>query len=143
MANVANAANVWLFKTEPSAYSFADLSAAKRATWDGVKNPVALKHLAHVQAGDTVLIYHTGDEKAVIGVARALGGAYPDPKAKDAKLLVVDLAPLRALANPVTLAAIKASPRFAGFDLVRLPRLSVMPVGREHAEEIERMARAR
>jgi predicted RNA-binding protein with PUA-like domain len=133
----------WLFKTEPSTYSFAELRAEGRTTWDGVKNPLALKHLANVAEGDSVFIYHTGDEKAVVGVARAASGAYPDPKGKDAKLLVVDLTPLRSLVAPVSLAAIKASKRFAGFDLVRLPRLSVMPVSEEQALEIERMAKAR
>ena len=135
-------ASHWLFKTEPSAYSFADLAAAGRATWDGVKNPLALKHLASVKPGDDVFIYHTGDEKAVVGVARAVGRPYPDPKKKDPKLLVVDLEALRPLPAPVTLAAIKASKSFAGFDLVRLPRLSVMPVAEEHAREIERLAKS-
>ena len=131
----------WLFKTEPSAYSFADLVAEGRATWDGVKNPLALKHLANVKPGDEVFIYHTGDEKAVVGVARSTSRPYADPKKKEPKLLVVDLEPLRALAQPVTLAAMKGSKSFAGFDLLRLPRLSVMPVAEEHAREIERMAK--
>jgi predicted RNA-binding protein with PUA-like domain len=134
------ATNRWLFKTEPSAYSFAELSADKRTTWDGVKNPLALKHLASVRKGDQVLVYHTGDEKAVVGVARAVSDSYPDPKNKDPKLLVVDLEPVKALPSPVSLAAIKASGKFAGFDLVRLPRLSVMPVSAEQAEEIQRMS---
>ncbi len=132
----------WLFKTEPSAYSFADLVAAGRATWDGVKNPLALKHLASVKPGDVVFIYHTGDEKAVVGLASAVSRPYPDPEKKDAKLLVVDLEPLRPLPAPVTLGAIKASKSFAGFELVRLPRLSVMPVAEEHAREIEKLAKA-
>jgi len=132
----------WLFKTEPSAYSYADLVAAGRATWDGVKNPLALKHMASVKPGDPVFIYHTGDEKAVVGVAVAVGRPYADPKKKDPKLLVVDLEPQRALPAPVTLAAIKGSKSFAGFDLVRLPRLSVMPVAEEHAREIERLAKS-
>lgn len=131
----------WLFKTEPSTYSFAQLRAEGRTTWDGVKNPLALKHLASVADGDSVFIYHTGDEKAVVGVARAAGAPYPDPKVKDPKRLVVDLTPLRALAAPVSLATIKASKRFTGFDLVRLPRLSVMPVSEAQAAEIERMAK--
>ena len=134
-------ARSWLFKTEPSTYSFEELTADGRTTWDGVKNPLALKHLAAVTKGDRVFVYHTGDEKAVVGVARALGGSYADPNKSDAKLLVVDLEPTRRLAKPVSLAAIKASKRFAGFELVRLPRLSVMPVPDEHAEEIERMAK--
>jgi len=134
-------ARSWLFKTEPSAYSFAQLTAEGRTTWDGVKNPLALKHLAAVAKGDRVFVYHTGDEKTVVGVARALGASYADPKKSDPKLLVIDLEPVRRLAKPVPLAAIKASKRFAGFELVRLPRLSVMPVSDDHAEEIERMAK--
>jgi len=134
-------ANVWLFKTEPSAYSFAALRAEGGTTWDGVKNPLALKHLAAVRKGDRIFIYHTGDEKAVVGVAEATSDAYPDPKKPNTKLLVVDLKPLRPLAAPVSLAAVKGSKHFAGFDLVRLPRLSVMPVSAGHAEEIERMAK--
>jgi predicted RNA-binding protein with PUA-like domain len=132
----------WLFKTEPSAYSFGDLVAAGRATWDGVKNPLALKYLASVKPKDVVFIYHTGDEKAVVGLASAVSSPYPDPKGKDEKLLVVDLEPLRPLPAPVTLAAIKASKSFAGFELVRLPRLSVMPVSEEHVREIEKLAKA-
>jgi predicted RNA-binding protein with PUA-like domain len=132
----------WLFKTEPSAYSFADLVSAGRATWDGVKNPLALKHLASVKPGDRVFIYHTGGEKAVVGIATAVSRPYADPKQKDPKLLVVDLEPLRSLPAPVTLAAIKASKSFAGFDLVRLPRLSVMPVAEKHAQEIESLAKS-
>lgn len=131
----------WLFKTEPSAYSFTQLETDGRATWDGVKNPLALKHLAAVAEGDRVFVYHTGDEKAVVGVARAVSAAYADPNKSDAKLLVVDIEPVRALAKPVSLAAVKANRRFAGFDLVRLPRLSVMPVSDEQAAEIERMAK--
>lgn len=118
----------WLFKTEPSAYSWADLEREGRAVWDGVKNALALKHLGAVAKGDEVLVYHTGDEKAVVGIAEVVRGAYPDPKQKDARLVVVDLRPQRALARPVSLAEMRASQKLAGFDLLRLPRLSVMPV---------------
>lgn len=131
----------WLLKTEPSAYSFADLQREKQTCWDGVKNPQALKNLSLVQKGDRLLVYHTGDEKAVVGIATALSAAYPDPKKSDPKLLVIDLAPAAPLPRPVTLAAIKASPKFAGWELVRLPRLSVMPVSPEQWAEIERMAK--
>ena len=134
-------ANRWLLKTEPSAYSYESLVRDGETTWDGVKNPLALKHLANVRRGDSVFIYHTGGEKAVVGIAHATSDAYPDPKKKDAKLLVVDLEPRTSLAKPVTLAAIKADRRFAGFDLVRLPRLSVMPVSVEQGTAIEEMAR--
>jgi predicted RNA-binding protein with PUA-like domain len=132
----------WLFKTEPGAYSYARLSREGRTVWDGVKNALALKHLAGVAEGDEVLVYHTGDEKAAVGVARVVRGAYPDPKAKDPRLVVVDLVPLRPLPRPVALADMRANRRLAGFDLLRLPRLSVMPVSAAHWAEIVRMAEA-
>jgi len=119
--------NYWILKTEPSSYSFEDLQRAKTAVWDGVKNPVALKHLRAMQRGDEVLVYHTGDEKAVIGRARVTKTAYPDPKQKDPRLVVVDLAAGARLAAPVTLAAIRADPAFRDLPLVRMPRLSVQP----------------
>jgi predicted RNA-binding protein with PUA-like domain len=132
----------WLLKTEPSAYSFTQLQRDKRTTWDGVKNPMALKNLSQVQRGDRLFIYHTGDEKAVVGIATALSAAYPDPKRNNPKLLVIDLAPEAALPHPVRLAEIKANSKFRGWDLVRLPRLSVTPVSAEHWAEIERLATA-
>jgi predicted RNA-binding protein with PUA-like domain len=135
-------ADRWLFKTEPSAYSWQQLERDRRAVWDGVKNALALKHLAAVAEGDEVLVYHTADEKAAVGIARVVRGAYPDPKARDAKLVVVDLAPLRALPSPVTLAAMRTNPKLAGFDLLRLPRLSVMPVSAAYWTAILRMAGA-
>jgi predicted RNA-binding protein with PUA-like domain len=135
-------ASRWLFKTEPSAYSWQQLERDGRTVWDGVKNALALKHLAAVAEGDEVLVYHTGDEKAAIGIARVVRGAYPDPKVHAAKLVVVDLAPLRALPTPVTLAAMRANPKLAGFDLLRLPRLSVMPVSAAYWAAILRMAGA-
>jgi predicted RNA-binding protein with PUA-like domain len=131
----------WLFKTEPSAYSFAQLEADRRTVWDGVKNALALKHLSAVAKGDEVLFYHTGDEKAVVGIATVARGAYPDPKQKDAKLVVVDLEAGRGLPRPVALAEMRANAKLAGFDLLRLPRLSVMPVSAAQWTEILRMAR--
>lgn len=118
--------NRWLLKTEPSDYGYGDLEKAGKAVWDGVRNAVALKHLRAIRRGDEVLVYHTGDEKAVVGVARATSDGYPDPK--DAALVVVDLEPVRRLKRPVTLAEIKADAAFAAWELVRLPRLSVTPV---------------
>jgi predicted RNA-binding protein with PUA-like domain len=128
----------WLFKTEPSAYSFTRLQADGRTVWDGVKNALALRHLSAVQKGDEVLVYHTGDEKAAVGIARVVRGAYPD--AKDAKLRVVDLEAGHALPRPVPLAEMRANAKLAGFDLLRLPRLSVMPVSAAQWAEILRMA---
>ena len=131
----------WLLKTEPSTYAYADLVRDRRTTWDGVKNALALKHLASVAKGDEVLVYHTGDEKAAVGVARVVRGAYPDPKQKDARLVVVDLEAVKALPRPVTLAEMRANPKLAGFDLLRLPRLSVVPVSVAQWAAIVEMAR--
>jgi predicted RNA-binding protein with PUA-like domain len=133
--------NRWLVKTEPTSYSFHDLEGDGRTVWDGVKNPLALKHLAAMRRGDRVLVYHTGGEKAVVGTARVEAAAYPDPKLKDPKRLVVDLAAGKALPRPVALAEIKARPAFQGFELVRLPRLSVMPVSETQWAAIEALAR--
>jgi len=117
----------FLVKTEPSTYSFADLQRDKRTVWDGVSNPVACKHLAAIRKGDTVIVYHTGDEKQAVGLARAASDAYPDPKLENPKRPVVDLTPDRPLARPVTLAQAKADAVLKGNDLARLPRLSVIP----------------
>jgi predicted RNA-binding protein with PUA-like domain len=118
----------WILKTEPSTYAHADLVKDGATVWDGVKNPVALRHLAAMQRGDAVMIYHTGSEKAAVGLASVTGEARPDPKKKDPKLVVVTLRADRPLGRPVTLAEIKADPAFAGSPLVRVPRLSVIPV---------------
>src|SRR5512132_3936347 len=117
----------FLVKTEPSTYSFADLTRDQRTVWDGVSNPVACKHLATIRKGDTVVVYHTGDEKQAVGLALATSDAYPDPKLGNPKRPVVDLAPERALKKPVTLAQVKADAVLKGNDLARLPRLSVIP----------------
>lgn len=118
----------WLVKEEPSNYAFATLVQDGKTVWAGVKNPLAQKHLRSMAKGDRVFYYHTGNEKAVVGIAKAITDPYPDPSDKTGKLVVVDLAPVKALARPVTLAAIKADPFFADFALTRMPRLSVMPV---------------
>jgi predicted RNA-binding protein with PUA-like domain len=130
----------WLFKTEPGAYSYAQLEHDRRTTWDGVANALALRHLAAVAKGDDVLVYHTGGEKAVVGTARVVRGAYPDPQAGDPRRLVVDLEPRGALPRPVTLSEMRACKALAGFDLLRLPRLSVMPVSAAQWAEILRLA---
>jgi predicted RNA-binding protein with PUA-like domain len=120
--------NRWLLKTEPSTYGWADLARERRATWDGVSNPVALGHLRAMRKGDEAFVYHTGGEKAIVGIARVASDPYPDPKLADPKRVVVDLEPVRPLARAVTLASVKADKRFADFALVRQSRLSVMPV---------------
>jgi predicted RNA-binding protein with PUA-like domain len=130
----------WLFKEEPSTYSFDALVADRRTVWSGVKNPLAQKHLHAVRRGDRIFYYHTGNEKSVVGIAKALGNAYQDPDDKTGKQVVVEIAPVKKLPRPVTLAAIKADPAFRTFALVRIGRLSVMPVSDEEWERIERMA---
>ena len=131
----------WLFKTEPSVYSFQQLQKDKKTMWDGVANNLALKNLKDIQKGDLIFIYHTGDEKQAVGVARALGGAYADPSKKDPKLLVVDIEAVKPLAKPVTLAAVKADKKLANFDLVHNSLLSIMKVTDEQWEIMEGMAR--
>ena len=131
----------WLFKEEPSSYSFDQFTRDGGTVWAGVRNPVAQKHLRSVKKGDRVFFYHTGNERAVVGIARATSDAYPDSKDKTGKLAVVDVAPVQALKRPVTLAEIKASKAFTSFPLTRLPRLSVMPVSDAEWKEIERMSR--
>lgn len=118
----------WLLKTEPGTYAWDDLVRDKRTTWDGVTNPVALKNIRAMTKGDPVLIYHTGDERAAVGIAEVASDPYPDPKAGDERIVVVDLKPKAKLAKPVSLADIKADPAFAGWDLIRIGRLSVVPV---------------
>jgi predicted RNA-binding protein with PUA-like domain len=120
--------NHWLLKTEPGEYSWDDLVRDGRATWDGITNPLALKNMRSAQAGDTVLIYHTGSERRALGVARVTRGPYPDPRKKNSRLIVVDIAPVAPLPTPVTLQQIKADPKFAGWDLLRLSRLSFVQV---------------
>jgi len=118
----------WLFKEEPTHYSYDSLAKDKRTVWSGVKNPLAQKHLRSVKKGDRIFYYHTGDQKSVVGIAKALGDAYADPNDKAGKQSVVDVAPVKKLPQPVTLASIKADAAFKTFPLVRISRLSVMPV---------------
>lgn len=134
-------ANHWLFKTEPSVYSFEQLQKDKKTMWDGVKNNLALKNLKDIKKGDEILIYHTGDEKAAVGVARALGGAYPDPSQKNPRMLVVDIEAVKTMPRSVTLAEVKANKKLANFDLVRLSRLSIMKVSDEQWKLMEEMAK--
>jgi predicted RNA-binding protein with PUA-like domain len=130
----------YLFKEEPANYSYDDLARDGKTPWTGVRNPVAQKHLRSVKKGDRIFFYHTGSEKAVVGIARAAADAYPDPADKSGRLYAVDVLPVKKLATPVTLKAIKADKAFASFALTRVPRLSVMPVTEEEWERIMRMA---
>jgi predicted RNA-binding protein with PUA-like domain len=131
--------NYWIVKTEPSTYSFDQLEREQRATWDGVRNNLALRHLRAMRPGDRVLVYHTGDEKAVVGVAEVISEPYADPKQKDPKLTVVDLKPAGRLARPVPLGEIKGQRAFADLGLVRMGRLSVMPASADQFARLVKM----
>ena len=132
----------WLFKEEPTHYSWDDLVRDGRTVWSGVRNPVAQKHLRSVKAGDRIFFYHTGSEKAIIGVARAGGDACDDPLDPCGKLAAVDVVPVGKLARPVKLSEVKADDFFQDFALVRISRLSVMPVTDKQWSRIEKMSRA-
>jgi predicted RNA-binding protein with PUA-like domain len=130
----------WLFKEEPANYSYDDFAKDGKTVWSGVKNPVAQRHLHAVKKGDYLFYYHTGDEKSVVGVAKATSDAYGDPKDTTGKFAVVDIAPVKKLKRPVTLKEIKADPSFKDFPLVRISRLSVMPVSDAEWKRIEEKA---
>lgn len=118
----------WLVKTEPEEYSFDQLVADRRTVWDGVSNNLALQYLGKMKTGDRVLIYHTGNERAVVGIAEVTGNPYQDPKISDKRRIVVKLKPVRKLPYPVPLIEIKNNKTFNEFELVKNSRLSVMPV---------------
>jgi predicted RNA-binding protein with PUA-like domain len=118
----------WLVKEEPDHYGYAHLERDGKTVWSGVRNPLAQKHLRSIRKGDRIFYYHTGKEKAVVAMARAASDAYPDPSDRSGKLFALDIVPDRSLARPVTLAEIKADAAFSSFPLVRMSRLSVMPV---------------
>jgi predicted RNA-binding protein with PUA-like domain len=130
----------WLLKTEPDCYSFKDLEREGKTVWDGVTNNLALRNIRNIKKGDQLLIYHTGNEKAVAGLAEAASPPYPDPKANDPKLVVVDVKAKKRAANPVTLGDIKQIHDMAASDLVRLPRLSVVPLTEKEWQRITKLA---
>jgi predicted RNA-binding protein with PUA-like domain len=131
--------NTWLLKTEPSTYSFDDLCRDQTTRWDGITNPVALKHLRAAAVGDRAVIYHTGDEKAAIGLAEIVRAAYPDPK--NDKLAVIDLAAGARLRQSVSLATLKTDPAFEDSPLVRQGRLSFVPLTAAQWKRLEALAR--
>lgn len=118
----------WLFKEEPTHYNYADLERDGRTMWDGVVNNLARLHLRNVSRGDRILYYHTGKEKAIVGEMRAVSEPRPDPNGDDARAVVIEVEAVRRWTRPIPLTRIKADPQLAGWDLVRLPRLSVLPV---------------
>jgi len=132
----------WLVKEEPEHYGYDALEKDGKTVWAGVRNPLAQKHLRAIRSGDRIFYYHTGKEKAVVAVARAASHAYPDPNDASHKLSVVDIVPEKKLKRPVTLAEIKADKAFASFPLVRMSRLSVMPVTDMEWARIEAISRS-
>lgn len=130
----------WLVKSDPDEYSAEDLARAGRTVWDGVSNPLALRHLSSMSPGDEVLVYHTGDQKAVVALARVASSPRPDPRDKSGKVQVVDLEFVAPLARPVPLKDIRKEPNLADFDLVRISRLSVMPVSAAHWARLLKLA---
>ncbi|HZK82298.1 MAG TPA: EVE domain-containing protein [Humisphaera sp.] len=126
----------WLLKTEPDCYAWDDLVRDKKTVWDGVANNAALKNIRAMSKGDLALIYHTGDERQAVGIAEITSKPYPDPKEGDDKLVVVDLKAKNKLAHPVTLSDFKADKTFAGWIMLRIGRLSVVPVPEELWERI-------
>lgn len=137
------AKHYWLAKSEAGTYAWSDLERDKQTRWDGVRNFSARNHLREMKVGDEVLFYHSGDEKQIVGIAKVVKEAYPDPTAKEGDWSAVDLAPLRALATPVTLAAIKADKTLAQMRFVRQGRLSVSPVSAEEFARIVAMSGAK
>ncbi len=120
--------NYWLVKQEPSTYSYDKLEKEKRTVWDGVHNNLALKHLRSMKKGDQALFYHTGDEKQAAGIIEIISNPYPNPKEPDKRFVVVDVKAVQRLRRPVTLDEIKKDTLFKNWELLRISRLSVMPV---------------
>jgi predicted RNA-binding protein with PUA-like domain len=126
----------WMVKQEPEAYSWDDLVDEGRTDWTGVRNYQARNNLREMKSGDTVLFYHSGKDKAVVGVAEVVKGAYPDPTADDPQWVAVDIKPIKALNAPVPLAAIRYDKRLSGLPLIRQSQLSVMPLTKDEFDAI-------
>jgi predicted RNA-binding protein with PUA-like domain len=132
---------LWLFKEEPAHYSFAQLQREGRTVWDGVRNPLARQHLRQMRKGDQAFFYHTGKEKAIVGEVRVVSDPWTVPQAEDPKEVLIELEAVRLLPHSVPLARIKDDPLLADWDLVRLPRLSVMPVSPQQWRRIEELSK--
>jgi predicted RNA-binding protein with PUA-like domain len=133
----------WLFKEEPDHYSFADLERDGEALWTGVRNPLARQNLSKIKQGERIFYYHTGKEKAVVGEIQAIDDPMQDPNDADPKAVAVKVKPVRRLARPVTLKQIKEDPKLAQWELVRLSRLSVMPVSDAQWRRVLEMSEGR
>lgn len=130
----------WLFKQEPSTYNYSQLEKDCMTVWDGVSNNLALKHLRNVKRGDKAIFYHTGDERQAVGIMEIVSDPYVDPKKENKSLVVVNVKPERKLKKPMTLEQFKTDSAFANWELVRISRLSVMPVPEKLWERIMRMS---
>lgn len=137
---MASNMNYWLLKTEPGCYSWPEMMRDKKTIWDGITNALALKNLRTMKKGDLALFYHTGSERQAVGVVEVTSSPYADPKLGDEKLAVVDVKFKNQLMRPVSLEEIKADPAFVGWDLLRLGRLSVVPVPEKMWRRIETLA---
>ncbi len=133
--------NLWLFKTDPDTYAWGNLLKVKKEMWDGISNNLALKYLRLVKKGDQIFIYHSGNDKAIVGVAKAVSDSYPYPSGKDPKLAAVDISAQEELKKPVTLSEIKADKKLSSWELVRFSRLSVMPTTQAQWDEVLCLAR--
>jgi len=130
----------WLIKSEPSAYSWDQLVKDKKTSWTGVRNAQAAANLKAMKSGDLCFFYHSNEGKEIVGIAKVVKTAYPDPTDKAGKAVAVDVAAVEPVKQPVTLGAIKADPKFTDFKLVRQSRLSVVPVSDEHWKLIQKMS---
>ena len=139
MAKKSQKLGGWLFKEEPSCYNYAKLEKDGSTLWAGVKNALARQHLRKIQAGDRVLYYHTGKERAIVGEMRVAADPTPDPTSDDPMAVVVQVEPVRSWHPPVTLEQIKQDPLFADWELVRISRLSVMPVSPDQWKRLEEL----
>ncbi len=133
--------NYWLVKQEPTAYNYDMLEREKGTVWDGVHNNLALKHIRQMKKGDRAFFYHTGDERQAIGIIEITSNPYPNPEEDDERFVVVDVRPLARLKRAVPLEEIKNNPKFKDWDLLRISRLSVMPVPRDLWQEIVTMSK--
>jgi predicted RNA-binding protein with PUA-like domain len=138
-ATISRVKNYWLVKQEPSSYSWSDFVAERGTSWTGVRNYAARNNLRRMRKGDEVLFYHSGEEKAVVGIAKVMRAAYADPTAREGDWSAVDLAPNKSLRRPVTLEQIKNDPRLRKIQLVRQSRLSVVPLATGEFRAIARM----
>jgi len=135
--------NYWMVKQEPEAYSWSDFVRDGKTDWTGVRNYQARNNLREMKTGDSVLFYHSGKEKAVVGVAEVQRAAYPDPTAEDAQWIAVDLKPVKPLDTPVQLAAIRYDKRLSGLPLIRQSQLSVMPLTKDEFDAIVSMGNSK